>query len=309
MKKKVNNINLIFLEPCCSKCKSCHNNHKLIEINDIDALQKENITIDSVKNIFNNIFEEIVALKNKIEKEISNVDNSYQKAMEDIRNGYIKKYNKLIEEENDLIENLRFKETEYKDMLENLLTECNNSIKSSEKISKGIKKVENEKKNVLQVLSYVSKANQTHKDMINLSQKNMESVNFIYKEDNSELKLEKYYFNGFPVPKNIRFKYTSYFSLKVSWDIDDLNIKDFDLNDIKYNLQIKTGNENFKTIYTENKRYCSIINLIENTNYEIRVNLAYHDTLGIWSETKIIKTPDFRLECNILNENSKKMNL
>ena len=206
------------------------------------------------------------------------MDDSYEKAMEDIRNGYMKKHEQLMTEEYDLVEKLRFNETKYKDMLENLLTEYDKSIKLSEKINKGMKKMENEEKNVLKVLSYVSKANQAHKDMINLSQKMMESVNFIYQEDKSDLIFEKYYFNGVPIPKNIKFRKESYSSLKVSWDIKDLNIKDFDPNDIKYNLQIKTGNENFKTIYTGKKKYCTIINLIENTNYEIRVCLLYHDT-------------------------------
>jgi len=234
------------------------------------------------------------------------VDDSYEKAMEDIRNGYMKKHDQLMKEECDLIEKLRFKETEYKDKLENLLTEYDKSIKLSEKINKGITKMENEEKNVLKVLSYVSKSNQTHKDMINLSQKMMESVNFVYQDDKSDLIFEKYYFNGVPIPKNIKFRKVSYSSLKVSWDIKDLNIKDFDPNDIKYKLQIKTGNENFKTIYTGEKKYCTIINLIENTNYEIRVCLFYHDTLGIWSEIQNVKIPDFKCECNILKENNKK---
>ena len=88
------------------------------------------------------------------------MDDSYEKAMEDIRNGYMKKHDQLMKEECDLIEKLRFKETEYKDKLENLLTEYDKSIKLSEKINKGITKMENEEKNVLKVLSYVSKSNQ-----------------------------------------------------------------------------------------------------------------------------------------------------
>ena len=102
------------------------------------------------------------------------MDDSYEKAMEDIRNGYMKKHEQLMTEEYDLVEKLRFNETKYKDMLENLLTEYDKSIKLSEKINKGMKKMENEEKNVLKVLSYVSKANQAHKDMINLSQKMMD---------------------------------------------------------------------------------------------------------------------------------------
>ena len=56
------------------------------------------------------------------------MDDSYEKAMEDIRNGYMKKHDQLMKEEYDLIEKLRFKETEYKNKLENLLTEYDKSI-------------------------------------------------------------------------------------------------------------------------------------------------------------------------------------
>ena len=57
-------------ETCCSIClyKNIHKGHKLVELEDIDTLKKENMTIDCVKNNFNNIYDKIVNLKDTIEK-------------------------------------------------------------------------------------------------------------------------------------------------------------------------------------------------------------------------------------------------
>ena len=42
---------------CCAFCyfENLHKNHKLIKISDIESLNKENITIESVTNDFNEI--------------------------------------------------------------------------------------------------------------------------------------------------------------------------------------------------------------------------------------------------------------
>ena len=54
--KKYNNF-LYLIEICCALCyyKNLHNNHKLIELSDIESLKKENITIESSMNEFNEI--------------------------------------------------------------------------------------------------------------------------------------------------------------------------------------------------------------------------------------------------------------
>ena len=62
-----------YIEICCSLCyiknihKNLHREHKLIELSDIESFNKENITIESVTNDFNQIFEKVIELKNKKE--------------------------------------------------------------------------------------------------------------------------------------------------------------------------------------------------------------------------------------------------
>jgi len=59
--------------------KNIHYGHKILEINDEESLKKENITIESSKNEFNNIFTKIKNIKEKIEKEMTEIDNLYDK--------------------------------------------------------------------------------------------------------------------------------------------------------------------------------------------------------------------------------------
>ena len=75
------NIIFLILELCCSNClvKNIHYGHKILEINDEESLKKENITIESSKNEFNNIFTKIKNIKEKIEKEMTEIDNLYDK--------------------------------------------------------------------------------------------------------------------------------------------------------------------------------------------------------------------------------------
>jgi len=40
----------------------------LLELNDIDSLEKQNLTIEASTNEFNEIIEKIIIVKNKIEK-------------------------------------------------------------------------------------------------------------------------------------------------------------------------------------------------------------------------------------------------
>ena len=54
-------------------------------------------------------------------------------------------------------------------------------------------------------------------------------LNFI--EDN--VKYEEYYFNGLSIPKDIIISDIKSNSLKISWEINDLNLLNIDKNQIK----------------------------------------------------------------------------
>ena len=85
--------------------------------------------------------------------------------------------------------------TKVKEKLENYLSQVNHQINISEKINKGVKKLENEEKNIFKIVSYVSTINKNKNKMNSLSQELMKSIKFSYKEEESNIKYEELYFN------------------------------------------------------------------------------------------------------------------
>ena len=88
---------------CCSLCyfENLHKDHKLIKVSDIESLSKENITIELVKNDFNEISQKVIDLKNKIENEINKINELYEITINELAKSYIKKHEILIKEENE----------------------------------------------------------------------------------------------------------------------------------------------------------------------------------------------------------------
>ena len=97
-----------------------------------------------------------IALKNQIEKEMKKIDELYNKVIEDLTKSFKIKHEKLTKEENDLKEKLQTEVTKIKENLECFWSSSNNQIKISEKLNKGIKKMENEEKNLIKNLAYIT---------------------------------------------------------------------------------------------------------------------------------------------------------
>ena len=255
------------------------------------------MTIDCVKNNFNNIYDKIVNLKDTIEKEIIKINNLYEKTMEDLTKGYSKKHEELLKVENELKEKLQFEVTKYKEQLENNLSIAVNDLRVSERLLKGIEKMKDKEENIIKIISYISKANKTQREMINLSKKFMKNIHFKYEYNKSQIKFEEYFFNGIPIPQNIDIKDISYNEFIISWNIE---LNDFGSNNFKYILEIKRENENFKKIYEGNEKQYLVYNLLSNSEYEIRICTVYNNVYGEWSLTKKIKVKAF--ESSVLKE-------
>ena len=147
--------------------------------------------------------------------------------------------------------------------LENTLSLINYQINISEKLNKGIKKFENEEKNLIKTLSYVSKINKNQKEMKKLFKEFMKNLKISFKEEENTINYEEYYFNGFIIPKDIQFENVSKNSFKVLWKIDNKNL----INKIdKFRVEIRKENEKFMQVYEGNENNCLIDNLNSNTN-------------------------------------------
>ena len=286
-----------------------YDNHKVLLITDEESLQKENITIDSFTKEFDKNVEKVKELKDKIEKEIKEIDTLYEKVNSEVTNSYLAKHEKLTKEENDLKEKLQNEVTKVKEKLENFLSKSNDQIKMSEKINKGIKIIEKEnqeQKNMIKILSYITKINKTQKEMKVLFQELMRNIKIAFNEENSSIKFDEYYFNGVPSPKDIEFKDITFCSVNINWKIDSLNILNVDNKQIKYMVEMRKKNKKFIKIYEGNNNNDKVDKLKTNTNSEFRIRSLYNDIIGSWTEIHKVKTDDFECDSVILLESKRK---
>ena len=223
---------------CCSFCifKNLHSGHTIINISDIESLDKINIIKKSEIQEFEEISKKTEILKNKIEEEINKINTLYDKTISSLTTSFLQKHEQLLKQENDLKEKLNNEVTKIKEQLEKYLAEINNEIRISEKIKKGLKKIDKEEKNMIKNMTYISKINKSKKDMKKYFIQLMKNINFIYEEDKTNIKYEEYYFNGIYIPKNIVYKDIGISNIDIYWNIDSINIINIDKNKIKYKI-------------------------------------------------------------------------
>ena len=269
-----------------------HSGHKILEISDKESLKKENITLEYSTNEFNELIQKINFLKAKIENEINKINNLYEKTIDELSKSFKKKHEKLIQEENNMKEKLQNKVTKVKENLENYLSQTNNELKLNERISQGIKKIENEEKNMFRTLSYITKINKNKKPMNNLSQEIIKSLNFFYEENKNNIKYEENYINGMPNIENIKINDITYNSVNISWDVNTNKIPVIKINsnEVKYKIRMRTENTKFNEVYNGVNNNYIIDNLFQNTSYEFKICLIYKKQTSPWTEIQKFKT-------------------
>ena len=250
--------------------------------------------------------QKVINLKNRIEKEITEIDKLYDNTFNKITKLFEEKHEKLLLEEKNIKEGLQNEVTKIKEKLENNLTESNKLIRINEKINKGFKLLENEEeKNIIKNLSYISKINKNKKSIKILLQELIKSEKIFLQEDGTSINYEEYYINGIQIPNNIEFKDITLNTVKVFWKIDNIKIENIDNNQIKYKVEIRKENSNdkFIQVYEGNNYNCLIENLEKNTNYEIRICCVYNNLIGSWSKIEKFNTPD--IDSIILSESKR----
>ena len=293
----------------CSNCdfRNLHNGHKLISIDDEELLKKENISLDSSINEFNKYIEKIKNLEQKIENEIIEINKAYENIDKEITKTYEEKHQILLLEENNLKENLQNEVTKIKEKLEYFLTDIKNILRINERINKGIKLVQNEEeKNIIKILSYVSKISKIEKKAKTLLGQIMKNIKINFNIDKCDIKFKEYYFSGIHIPKNIEFKDITPNSFKIFWKLDNIIIKNIDINKYIFIVEIRKENStnDFTKVYQGKDSNCLINNLDGFINYEIRICSSFNDLYGSWSKIKKVKT-DYIDDSIILNTEDK----
>ena len=159
----------------------------------------------------------------------------------------------------------------------------NSLIRNYDKISKGIQQLKNEEQNksinILRNLTYISKINKNKTEINKIEQTLMKNLKLDFIDDN--IKYKEYYFNGLPIPKDIKISDIKANSCNISWNIDDINILDFNKNKIKYKIELRKENGQFHSIYESNNMNYNIAILESNTNYEVRLCITYNNINSI----------------------------
>ena len=130
--------------------------------------------------------------------------------------------------------------------------------------------------------------------MNTLFDEQMINLKIYFIEDESNIKYEKYVFNGISPPKDIEFKEITYNSFKILWNYDYKKLNR-DKNKIKFKIEMRKKNEDkkFEKIYEGKDMNYTVNNLNNNTDYEIKICCIYNNLDDIWSEIKNIKTSEF----------------
>ena len=190
--------------------------------------------------------------------------------------------------------------TKVKKKLEESLSESNNEIKTCEKINKGIEKLE-EENNILKNIIYISKINTSKKEMSKLINKSQKSLKFYYEQEKNDILYEEFNFNSIPIPK-LEAKVLNFCDISISWKLDGINNNSFENTKIKYKVEMRKENEDFKQIYEGDNNSYSITNLEPCTEYEFRICSINISMIGLWSEIKKIK---ILVNSSILKESKK----
>ena len=273
-------------------------------IYDEELLKKENITIENSTKEFNNYLEKISNLKNKVENEILKLDELYEKTNKEMTKSFEEKHLNLTKEENEMREKLQNEVTKVKEKLEINFSNLNTLIRNCEKINKGIKILEKEEKQMIRILSYVSKINKNKKEMKYLFKEKMKNLSIKYDEKEQKIIYNEYYFNGFQnIIKSIEFKDVSFDKINIAWKLEDIN--DLDIKKIKYKVETRKEDidDKFELKYEGKESTCLINNLDINVSYEVRIGIIYDNIPSNYYEIKKVETK--QLNSAILNESNK----
>ena len=250
-------------------------------MSDKENFKDKDIKLESYTLKFKELFEKTISLKEMIENEINKINLLYNQVNEKITELYQKKHEDLLKEEEELRKNLEIDVTKVKSDLEKYLSKSVEYIKKDEKINKGLKNLEKEQEiNIYKHLNYISKINKINTKMDDLLYTNMTNLKLSLNEKDSMY--EEYYFNGIPIPKDI--KYNDLFgSREISWQISSST--NIDNNLIIFKVEAKKENEQFIEVYKGKNNYCQLQNLQYGANYEIRISSIYNDLMAFSKET------------------------
>ena len=252
-----------------------------------ENLKAYGISYENTISEFNKIFNKVRDIKKNIEEEIEKLNNSHKKIMDEITASFEEKRFLLNKLEKELKLDLEKKVTEVKEELENKLSESSKIIISLERIKKAIKYYA--KKNITNKIKsfyYISDINNNNLKALNFYKKPLRNIDISLNSELNTLNYKDYYFSGIPIPKNINIEEKED-KIFISWNIDEFRIKNYNIKDIEYMVEIKNRGfvcnikSSAKTTFIEKNRMDGELN--------IKIKAFIEGIDGNFSENKIYK--------------------
>lgn len=257
---------------------------------------------------FDETLQKIKNMKLKIEEETEKVDNSYQKIENEITLSFKKQHLELDDTEKKLKLELKVKVNQIKNELKDYLAKLKNILISCEKTYEMVEKYEKKSNNDIKTLYYISEINKNEEKAKDFFIKKIRNSDISFLSD-KYIFYEDYYFNGIPIPKNIKAEKKEG-KLYISWDLDDSIIKRIDFKNISYSIILKSKDLLLGHISEiTNNKYYYYDNYNENYDYEIKVRTVLDGCYSDWSVIKKCKIEGQSKPNIFLNNNSQKNSL
>jgi len=294
LKKKVRNklYKIFFIELCCSFCfyKNNQTQHNFIDINDNEALKKENISYENSIIEFAKFSKESIILKEKIENELAKLTNLEQKILNEIRESFKKQHDNLTKIEKELNDDLMKNVTKVKEELENYISQSIDIIKTNEKIGKCVLYFEKNKEKsnpaIIKTLSYISEIEKNNEKIFLFINEPMKNMNIAFNENKNTLEYNKYCFNGICSSINIQPNQVNN-CINISWKMNEQCHKPMDFANFRYNIEIKDKND-YTYVFEGKETNVEIRGVALNEEYEIRIRAIYKELYGNWFEKRKI---------------------
>ena len=248
-------------------------------------MEDNGISYKELVSEFDEIFQKTKNLKSKIESEIEKIDNTYKNIENEIILSFKKQHLELEEKEKKLKIELSLKVKQIKEELERNLKISSNIILSCEKTNELITRNETKFNNDIKTLYYISEINKNKETAEEFINKKIKNYDISFKSD-EYVDYDDYYFNGIPVPKNIKAEKKGE-KLYISWNLDNPDRKNIDTDNIKYSLFIQRIGSSFDYDDYETKdKFYYYDDYNEKYDYEIKVRSSFDDYQSEWYKIK-----------------------
>ena len=256
----------------------------MIELTDSNSLEQTNELYEETTSKFNSFFDKAKKLKSLIEYSIDDLNRSIKRTFRKINKEFRSQHSFLSRTRYSLKNELNEKIDNIKEELNNFLKRTENIISSFGKISKLIDNFGDEyESHIIRTWCYISEINKYNEKANDLFEEPKKTLFFTFDDEELKVNYSNYYFDGLPVPENIRVEENEDNKIEVTWENNEDKIKDYsDKNKIEYEIEIKNA---FKKYEFKSKEKKLILDKLDKYKLnKIHIRTVLNKSYSTWSK-------------------------